>query len=384
MLYLAHLFESYLNVCHGCTITMSTLALLLMLVLVLLLLQLSPCNSLLKPLATTSKNLLVQVGKLKLSPIGFGTWSWGNEFLWNYKTEEDEELSKTFEFSIQSGVNWFDTADSYGTNGRSETLLGRFDKQKQNRKKAVFATKLAPFPWRVSGESMRLAAAESVRRLDRPAIDILQMHWRPYFLLPPLNDYLEKEYLRAFGRLVEEGKATQIGVSNYGPETLSKAAAIAMELKSPIYSNQVQFSLLSRFPIENGLDEVCAELGITPIGYSPLALGLLTDRYSVSANKFPSGPRGLLFKEKLPKIAGLLDVLRDIARQRKKTVAQVVLNWNMQKGFLVLAGVRTVAQARENLGALGWSLSPGEVTEIERAARRVPGGQLIQNSFQTL
>lgn len=337
------------------------------------------CQSL-KPLSGNTK-----VGKLQLSPIGFGTWSWGNEFLWGYKEGEDEELGRTFDYAVQAGVNWFDTADSYGTSGRSESLLGRFDKGQQRRrnKGALFATKLAPFPWRVSGESMRKAAAASLERLDRAQIDILQMHWRPYFLLPQLNDYLEREYLRAFSSLVEEGKATQLGVSNYGPRALTRAAALARSLGSPICSNQVQFSLLSRFPIENGLDEVCAELGIQPIGYSPLALGLLTDRYSISANNLPSGPRGILFREKLPKIAGLLDVLRDIARQRKKTVSQVVLNWNLNKGFLVLCGVRTVTQARENLGALGWSLSAGEVAEIDNAARRVPGGQLIQNSFQT-
>jgi pyridoxine 4-dehydrogenase len=138
---------------------------------------------------------------------------------------------------------------------------------------------------------------------------------------------------------------------------------------------------LSRYPIENGLNEVCEELGVQPIGYSPLALGLLADKYSFP-NNLPSGPRGLLFREYLPKIEPLLCVLRQVAKARGKTVPQVALNWNLQKGFLLLVGIRSVEQAKENFGALGWALTPPEVEEIDRAASRVKV-QLVQNSFQT-
>jgi pyridoxine 4-dehydrogenase len=142
----------------------------------------------------------------------------------------------------------------------------------------------------------------------------------------------------------------------------------------------VQFSLLSRYPLTSGLAETCEELGVQPIGYSPLALGLLTDRYTV--DNLPKGPRSLLFREFLPIMGPLLGELRDIARARKKSVSQVALNWNLQKGFLVLVGIRSVAQAQENLGATGWSLSSAEVEALDLAAQRIPK-QLIQNSFQT-
>jgi pyridoxine 4-dehydrogenase len=107
---------------------------------------------------------------------------------------------------------------------------------------------------------------------------------------------------------------------------------------------------------------------------------LLTDKYTV--DKLPAGPRGLLFRETLPKIAPLLSELRDVARQRGKTVPQVALNWNLQKGFLLLVGVRSVEQAKENLGALGWRLSPAEETALDVAASKCKV-QLVQNSFQT-
>ena len=328
----------------------------------------------------------VKVGQHLLSPIGFGTWSWGNRFLWNYNTDDDGELQRCFDAANKAaagrgGTQWWDTGDTYGTGklkGRAETLLGQFGKSSVN-SRSLFATKLAPFPTRIGRDSMYSAALASSERLGKSKIDIVQLHWPPYCIVPQLNEWYESEYLAAFERLVREGRATQIGVSNYGPRTLKRASAVAQSLGIPIYSNQVQFSMLSRYPIENGLDEVCAGLGIQPIGYSPLALGLLTDKYR--QDKLPLGVRGLLFKEYLPRISGLLDVLRDIATKRRKSMAQIVLNWNLQKGFLLLVGVRSVAQVKENLGALGWSLTPGEVEEIDRAARRCP--QLIQNSFQT-
>lgn len=78
----------------------------------------------------------------------------------------------------------------------------------------------------------------------------------------------------------------------------------------------------------------------------------------------------------------LLDTLRDIAKSKRKSVSQVALNWNIQKGFLVLVGARTVSQVKENLGALGWDLKPEEVDEIDISASKVKK-QLVQNSFQS-
>ena len=349
-------------------------------VLQLLLVTAFAAQGVLKPIkgGATSR---VQVGQLKLSPLGVGTWSWGNRFLWQYKEEDDVELKKTYEYVVKAGVNWFDTADSYGTGsltGQSEKLLGSFGRAYSS-KRALIATKLAPFPSRIGQNSMYSAGLESISRLQQP-IDIVQLHWPPFWVAPPVNEWFTKEYLTAFERLVGEKKATQVGVSNYGPRTLREVAAVGRNLGAPVFSNQVQFSLLSRNPLQNGLDEVCAELKIQPIGYSPLALGLLADKYK--PDRLPAGPRGLLFRETLPKIEPLLAVLRVIAKSRGKTVAQVALNWNLQKGFLLLVGVRSVEQAKENLGALGWSLSGAEVDEIDRAADRCRVS-LVQNSFQT-
>ena len=113
----------------------------------------------------------IKVGSLVMSPVGCGTWAWGNRFLWGYDEKEDESLKKAFDFLVSKGVTWFDTADSYGTGklaGRSEELLGQFlseVKSKDLAKKINFITKLAPFPWRIGEESMIKASNASVKRL---------------------------------------------------------------------------------------------------------------------------------------------------------------------------------------------------------------------------
>lgn len=197
--------------------------------------------------------------------------------LWGYSPAIDDELRATYSYLLQQNVNWFDTADSYGTgklNARSESLLGQFHNL-ENKKKVYYCTKLAPFPWIIGKDSMKRRILASQERLQRPQIDMIQLHW------PPSLRWQEKAYIEAFSEVVKEGKATQVGLSNYGPKQLQRITQQFNQKDIGIYSNQVQFSLLSRLPLQSGLTDVCAELKIQPIAYSPLALGLLTDKYSL-------------------------------------------------------------------------------------------------------
>lgn len=181
-----------------------------------------------------------KVGNLNMSPIGVGTWSWGNRLLWQYKTEDDIELKRTYEYCLQQGVNWFDTADSYGTgslNGRSEELLGKFSLETKNKRiKPYYCTKLAPYPWRIGQQSMIKAAGESIDRLKRP-LDMLQLHW------PPSLQWQESEYLKSFATLVDSKQATQIGLSNFGPKGLSRVYNSLQGYGHVPYSNQVSIHL---------------------------------------------------------------------------------------------------------------------------------------------
>lgn len=143
---------------------------------------------------------------------------------------------------------------------------------------------------------------------------------------------------------------------------------------------KVQFSLISRYPLDNGLLETAKSLGVTSIAYSPLGLGLLTGKYN--SRNIPSGPRGIIFRRVLPTMGPLLATLREIADARGKTMSQVALNWCVCKGTVPIVGVKTLDQARENLGALGWRLTEGEVEGLDVAASKIKK-QSVQNIFQS-
>lgn len=119
----------------------------------------------------------------------------------------------------------------------------------------------------------------SRNRLGRP-IDMLQLHW------PPTLGWQESNYLDAFAEIVASKEAKQFGMSNFGPKNLKRIDNLVKERGFKVHSNQVQFSLLSRDPLVSGLTDVCEELKIQPIAYSPLALGLLTDKYTLDRFKY--------------------------------------------------------------------------------------------------
>jgi pyridoxine 4-dehydrogenase len=150
----------------------------------------------------------------------------------------------------------------------------------------------------------------------------------------------------------------------------------------PITTLQVQYSLLSTYPVtELGIKDVCDELGIQLIAYSPLTLGMLTGKYTENG-PFPGGLRGLLFRQILPGARPVLDCLREVAKSRNKTMSQVAINWCISKGTIPIPGAKNVKQAEQNIGAIGWQLDAGEVAELDRAAARVDK-TMVQNIFQT-
>ena len=319
---------------------------------------------------------------LSLSPMGCGTWAWGNRLLWGYEQTMDQDLQQVFNLAVSRGVTLFDTGDSYGTGklkGRSETLLGEFTKAYQgpNQDKICLATKLAAYPWRWTRQSMVNAGKASAQRLGRN-IDLVQMHW------PTANYFPWQEWplLDGLGDLYEQGIVKGVGLSNYGPQRIKQIIKRFTERNIPIATLQIQYSLLSTYPVtELGVKEVCDELGIKLIAYSPLALGLLTGKYQENG-QVPKGFRGIVFKQMLPKIRPLLQGLEEIAKFREKTMAQVAINWCICKGFIPIPGAKTCQQMEQNLGAMGWRLSDGEVMELDNLTQKVDK-QMVQNPFQT-
>jgi pyridoxine 4-dehydrogenase len=314
--------------------------------------------------------------------MGCGTWAWGNQLLWGYNESMDNQLQSVFNLCVSNGVTLFDTGDSYGTgrlNGRSELLLGRFSQEYQglNQENICIATKLAAYPWRWTRQSMIKACQSSAKRLGRN-VDLVQMHWSTGNYAP----WQEKGLLDGLADLYQQGLVKGVGLSNFGPKRLKLVHKRFAETGVPISTLQVQYSLLSTYPVTQlQLKEVCDELGIKLIAYSPLALGILTGKYS-EKGAFPKGIRGLLFRQLLPGVRSILSCLREIAQAKNKTMSQVAINWCICKGTIPIPGAKSIAQAQENLGALGWYLDSQEVAELDKAAASTDK-VMVQNIFQT-
>ncbi|KAF6260861.1 NADP-dependent oxidoreductase domain-containing protein [Scenedesmus sp. NREL 46B-D3] len=330
-----------------------------------------------------NKRETIQLGSLEVSPMGLGTWAWGNKLLWGYQPEMDAELQEAFNTVVAAGVNIFDTADSYGTgslNGRSEQLLGQFIREYPGsakvRSKLHVATKFAAYPWRVTPRNIVAACRGSLRRTGLQQISLGQLHWSAA-KYAPLQEWA---LWNGLADCHEQGLIAEVGVSNYGAKELRRVARDFEKRGVQLASAQVQYSLLSAGPAQSSIKAVADDLGIVLIAYSPLALGLLTGKYST--DNLPKGPRGSLFKQLLPGIAPLTAALAAVADGRRKTVSQVAINWCICKGTVPIPGAKDLAQAKGNLGALGWRLSSGEVAELDAAAARC-SSSMVQNIFQT-
>jgi pyridoxine 4-dehydrogenase len=313
--------------------------------------------------------------------MGCGTWAWGNRLLWDYQPAMDAELKAAFEHCVSHGVTLFDTGDSYGTgklSGQSEKLLGQFSAayQGQNKENICLATKLAPYPWRLTQQSMVSAAQASAQRLGR--IDLVQLHWSTANYLP----WQEGPLLNGLAEICRQRLAQGIGLSNFGPKRLRLAYQRLSDQGLKIQTLQVQYSLLSTYPVTQlGLKEVCDELDIQLIAYSPLALGLLTGKYRHKAD-LPKGFRTFALGQILPGIQPLLNCLEEVSAAQAKTMAQVAINWCLCKGTLPIPGAKNLQQAQQNTGALGWQLSSAEVSALDQASTRCQK-QMVQNIFQS-
>lgn len=311
--------------------------------------------------------------------MGCGTWAWGNQLLWGYNPQMDSELRAVFEYCLQRGITLFDTGDSYGTGrlqGRSERLLGEFA-QGFPQQSCYLATKLAPYPWRWTPQSLVQAGEASAQRLGRP-IDLVQLHWSTANYAP----WQERPLLEGLAQLCQQRRATAVGLSNFGPRRLTLAHQYLKERGISVASLQIQYSLLCPEPLTHSdLRGLCRDLGVKIIAYSPLTLGLLTGKYQPEG-PYPPGLRNLLFRRLLPSLKPLLAALGAVAQARGKTPAQVALNWCVQKDTLPIPGAKTLAQAQENSGALGWSLDAGELAELDRIVERLPR-RMVQNIFQS-
>lgn len=297
-----------------------------------------------------------------ISPLGVGTWSWGDSLFWQYgKGYGANDVQKAFETSLAAGVTFFDTAEIYGL-GKSEELLGQFIQQTAT--PVAVATKYFPLPWRFNGQAVADALTASLKRLQLPTVALYQVHWPFDFLMS------QKTLMNALADEVNQGRIQSIGVSNYSASQMHQAHGYLAERGIPLAVNQVQYSLLHRKIESNGVLSAAKDLDMTILAYSPLAQGLVTGKYTVESYQPPTGARRIdprFSKDGLRKIEPVISVLRDVGKQHNKTPAQVALSWLMGQGSVVpIPGAKNAQQAEQNAGALGWSMTPAEQEQISQ------------------
>lgn len=313
----------------------------------------------------TAETVRLGTTDLYVSPLGIGTWAWGDWIVWGYGQGgyTDEDLQAAFRAALDAGITLFDTAELYGVPYHtSEKLLGRF--MQGTPEPVMVATKFFPLPWRFMKSQLISALRHSLERLQITRVDLYQIHW-------PAPPGSIETWMDALADAVQAGYTRTVGVSNYSAAQMRRAHAALAKRGIPLASNQVHYSLLTRDPEHNGVMAACRDLGISLIAYSPLGMGMLSGKYT--PDNPPPGRRGRQFsRDYLASLQPLIGLLREIGTAHGgKTPSQVALNWTICKDTIPIPGAKNVRQVQENVAALGWRLAADEVAALDVAADKV-------------
>ncbi len=307
---------------------------------------------------------LIELGKtgIEISPLGIGTMQWGDiEFTDQTGSNVDHDIRGVYQIGLDSGINFYDTAEVYG-GGKSELYLGKYLKDISN--KVIVATKFMPYPWRLQKGELRSALKRSLRRLGLNHIDLYQVHWP----IPPVSI---SSWMDAMADAVADGLIRAVGVSNYFVSQTLKAYEALARRHISLASLQVKYNLLDRHIERNGMVDLCKNLGVTIIAYSPLEKGILTGKYSIG--NLPQGFRTWRYNNSyLARIEPIISALREIGEAHAgKIPAAVALNWLMCQGAVPIPGARNAKQAQENASAMGWRLDDEEVERLNKISEQI-------------
>ncbi|HLY83017.1 MAG TPA: aldo/keto reductase [Acidimicrobiales bacterium] len=298
----------------------------------------------------------VEVGGVRLSAVGLGTWQFGSRE-WGYGTDYAErEAVEITRRALDLGINLIDTAEIYAF-GRSERIVGRAIAGRRD--DAFVATKV--FPVAAISTVVQQRARSSARRLGVEAIDLYQVHW-PNPAIPISST------MRGMAALQRSDLVRHVGVSNFSLHQWQQAQAA---LGGPVLSNQVQYSLAARGPDRELVGWAQANDRLI-IAYSPLAQGLLSAKYD--ATNPPGGVRAgntLFAPENLERAQELLTALKEIAADHGATPAQVALAWLIgRRNVVVIPGAASVSQLEANAAAADLELSAEDDRRLTDASDR--------------
>ncbi len=316
-----------------------------------------------------------QLGKsgFKVPVLTFGTGTFGGkgDFFGAWGSTDVAQARRLIDICLEAGVNMFDSADVYSS-GSAESILGEALKGRP-RDQVIISTK-ATFRSgeganEVGSSRYHLVAAvdAALKRLGTDYIDLFQLHG--FDATTPVE-----ETLSTLDDLVRAGKLRYVGASNFSGWHLMKSLAVAERHGWPRYvAHQAYYSLVGR-DYEWELMPLGLDQGVGAVVWSPLGWGRLTgklrrgqplpatSRLHVTADSGPPVPQEYLFR--------VVDALDAVAAVTGKTVPQIALNWLLQRPTVatVVIGARDEAQLRQNLGAVGWNLTPAQVAALDAAS----------------
>jgi aryl-alcohol dehydrogenase-like predicted oxidoreductase len=308
---------------------------------------------------------------LRVSALSLGTMQWG----W---TATEAESGAVMDAFVEAGGNFLDTADNYSSwaegnpGGVSEAIIGRWMRDRGNRRDIVLATKVRSPVWDgengsgLSRKHIMEAVEASLRRLGTDHIDLYQAH--AFDAQTPID-----ETARAFEDLVRHGKVLYLGASNFPAWRLGQALATT-EARGWARFDAVQphYNLVHRGECERELRPLCVHEGIGIIPYSPLAGGFLTGKYQrdapLPASVRAESIRGRYFRDELA--WDTMESVEAIARKRGATPTQVALAWLLAQPAVVapIIGANNVGQLTDSLGAIEVTLSASELQTLDAAS----------------
>ena len=312
----------------------------------------------------------------KVPVLSFGTGTFGGkgELFSAWGDTDTAGAKRLVDICLDAGLNLFDSADVY-SGGASEQILGAAIKGRRDKvlisTKATFRHGDGPNDVGSSRWGLIRAVDAALRRLGTDYIDLFQLHG--FDAMTPVE-----ETLSTLDDLVRAGKLRYLGVSNFSGWHLMKSLAVADRFGWTRYvAHQAYYSLIGR-DYEWELMPLGLDQGVGAVVWSPLGWGRLTGKIrrgqplpessrlksQVSLDSGPPVDDELLFR--------VVDALDDIARDTGKTIPQIALNWLLQRPTIstVVIGARNEEQLKQNLGAVGWNLTPEQVAKLDAASRR--------------
>ena len=312
--------------------------------------------------------------KVPALSFGTGTFGGGNEFFKTWGASDVAEATRLVDVCLEAGLTMFDTADIY-SNGLAEEILGQAIKGRRDR--VLISTKgtfrLGDGPNDVGSSRFHLTRAveASLRRLGTDYIDLYQLHG--FDAVTPVE-----EVLGTLDDLVRAGKIRYIGCSNFSGWHLMKSLAVSEKYDLARYvAHQAYYSLVGR-DYEWELMPLALDQKVGAVVWSPLGWGRLSGKVR-RGQPLPetSRLRSRLSTDIGPPVEDeylyrVVDALDEAARETGKTVPQVALNWLLQRPSVasIIVGARNEEQLRQNLGAIGWNLTPDQVAKLDAASVR--------------